>query len=72
MVILGENLESWQLLGPLLRDPSDLPQEFWKTPREGNMEKSSACCNWDAASSSLKGEEAAGESAVKWNGWSIL
>lgn len=36
------------------------------------MEKSSTCCNWDAACSSLKGGEAAGESAVKWNGWSIL
>lgn len=39
--------------------------------KKNNVEKSSSHWNWNAATSSVS-EEAERESAVKWNGWSIL
>lgn len=56
----------------IAKDPSGLSQEFWETRRDRNIGKSSVRSNWDAVSSPLTGKEVARESAVKWNGWSIL
>lgn len=56
----------------IAKDPSGLSQEFWETRRDRNIGKSSVRSNWDTVSSPLTGKEVARESAVKWNGWSIL
>ena len=39
----------WALVAPWVnaKDPSVLPQEFWETPRERNIRKSSVCSHWN-------------------------